>query len=55
VSLLLVATGGIETSAGETIPALNSIKSMQVDYDKLMSKSRERSQGFLKQWIKTEK
>jgi ABC-type Fe3+ transport system substrate-binding protein len=50
----LLATGGVETSR-ETMPPLNSIKSVQVDYGKLVSESKELSQGFLKEWIKTEK
>ena len=50
----LLATGGVETSR-EAMPPLNRIKSMQVDYGKLASESKELSQGFLKEWIKTEK
>jgi iron(III) transport system substrate-binding protein len=46
---------GIETSSREAIPSLNSIKSMEVDYGKLVSESKELSQGFLKEWIKKEK
>jgi hypothetical protein len=38
----------------ETIPSLNGIKSMQVDYSKLVSESKELSQGFLKEWINKE-
>jgi iron(III) transport system substrate-binding protein len=51
----LLATGGLETSVREAIPSLNSIKSMQVDYGKLVSESKGLSQGFLKEWIKKEK
>jgi iron(III) transport system substrate-binding protein len=50
----LLATGGVEASVRETIPSLNNIKSMEVDYGKLVSESKELSQGFLKEWIKTE-
>ncbi len=46
---------GAETSVREAIPSLNSIKSMEVDYGKLVSESKELSQGFLKEWIKKEK
>jgi hypothetical protein len=35
----------------EAIPSLNGIKSMQVDYGKLVSESKKLSQGFLKEWI----
>jgi hypothetical protein len=34
---------------------LSIVKSIQVDYGKLVSESKELSQGFLKGWIKTEK
>jgi iron(III) transport system substrate-binding protein len=44
-----------ETSVRESIPSLNNIKSMQVDYGKLVSESKELSQGFFKEWIKKEK
>jgi hypothetical protein len=47
----LIATGGLETSVREAIPSLNGIKSMQVDYGKLVSESKKLSQGFLKEWI----
>src|SRR5258708_2141314 len=50
----LLATGGVEASVRETIPSLNNIKSMEVDYGKLVSESKKLSQGFLKEWIKTE-
>jgi hypothetical protein len=50
----LLATGRLETSVRETIPSLNGIKSMQVDYGKLVSESKELSQGFLKEWINKE-
>jgi len=33
----LLATGGVEASVRETIPSLNNIKSMEVDYGKLVS------------------
>jgi len=46
---------GPETSVREAIPSLSGIKSMQVDYGKLVSESKELSQGFLKEWIKKEK
>jgi iron(III) transport system substrate-binding protein len=46
---------GAETSMREAIPSLNNIKSMEVDYGKLVSESKELSQGFLKEWIKKEK
>ncbi len=46
---------GAETSVGEAIPSLNSIKSMEVNYGKLVPESKELSQGFLKEWIKGEK
>jgi hypothetical protein len=46
---------GAETSEGEAIRSLNSIKSMEVNYGKLVSESKELSQGFLKEWIKGEK
>jgi len=46
---------GLETSVREAIPSLNSIKSMEVDYGKLVSESKELSQRFLKEWIKKEK
>ena len=46
---------GAETSVGEAIPSLNGIKSMEVNYGKLVSESKELSQGFLKEWIKGEK
>lgn len=51
----LILTGGAETSERAAISSLNSIKSMQLDYAKLVSESKELSQGFLKEWIKTEK
>jgi iron(III) transport system substrate-binding protein len=50
----LLATGGVEASVRETIPSLDNIKSMEVDYGKLVSESKELSQGFLKEWSKTE-
>jgi len=46
---------GPETSVREAIPSLSGIKSMEVDYGALVSKSKELSQGFLKEWIKREK
>jgi iron(III) transport system substrate-binding protein len=45
---------GPETSVREEIPSLNSIKSIEVDYDKLVPESKELSQGFLKEWIDKE-
>jgi iron(III) transport system substrate-binding protein len=50
----LLSTGRLETSVREAIPSLNGIKSMQVDYGKLVSESKELSQGFLKEWINKE-
>jgi ABC-type Fe3+ transport system substrate-binding protein len=41
----LLATGGLETSVREAIPS---------DYGKLVSESKELSQGFLKEWINNE-
>ncbi len=46
---------GLETSMREAIPPLNIVKSMEVDYGKLISKSKGLSQGFLKEWMKKEK
>jgi hypothetical protein len=46
---------GPETSVREAIPSLNSIKSREVDYGKLVSKSKELEQGFLREWSRKEK
>jgi iron(III) transport system substrate-binding protein len=45
----ILATGDAGPAC-EAIPSLNGIKSMEVDYDKLVSKSKELTQGFLKEW-----
>ena len=46
---------GLGTSVRGGIPSLDAVKPMEVDYAKLVSKARELSQGFLKEWIKKEK
>ena len=46
---------GLGTSVREEIPSLDTVKPMEVDYGKLVSKAKELSQGFLKEWIKKEK
>ncbi len=43
------------TSVRGGIPSLDTVKPMEVDYGKLVSKAKELSQGFLKEWIKKEK
>ena len=48
-------TVGLKTPVLAAIPSLDSIKPMQVDYGRLESKSKELSQGFLKEWIKNQK
>jgi ABC-type Fe3+ transport system substrate-binding protein len=48
-------TARLGTSLLEAIPSLNTIKSMEVDYGKSVSESKELSQGFLKEWMKKEK
>jgi hypothetical protein len=47
-------TARLGASVLEAIPSLNTIKSTAVDYGKLVSESKELSQGFLKEWIKKE-
>jgi iron(III) transport system substrate-binding protein len=50
----ILATGDAGP-AREAIPSLNGIKSMEVDYDKLVPKSKELTQGFLKEWTMKER
>jgi iron(III) transport system substrate-binding protein len=41
-------------SVSGTMSSLDSVKPMEIDYDKLVSKSKELTQGFLKEWIMKE-
>ncbi len=46
---------GLGTSVRGGIPPLDTVKPMEVDYGKLVSKAKGLSQGFLKEWMNREK